>query len=115
MRSGLPRTRRRPRTPMTRPLLRCLPPCCPKSDGFSHPTRAPKVMPQREDLLESIRKCAQSLGHPPSRSEFMAATGISEYQVLMHFPSWTEAGRTAGLTPDMTNVRLEDGLLLEDW
>src|SRR5207244_3216040 len=47
-RSGLPRTRRRPKTPTTRPLLRCLPPCCPKSDGSSHPTRAPKAGHRQE-------------------------------------------------------------------
>jgi hypothetical protein len=32
-----------------------------------------------------------------------------------HFPSWREAVRAAGLTPDMTNVRLDDSVLLEDW
>lgn len=72
-------------------------------------------MPERADVLDGIRRAASSLGRSPSRSEFMAATGISEYHVLSHFPSWTEAVRASGLTPDMTNVRLEDDVLLEDW
>lgn len=72
-------------------------------------------MPERSHVLDCIRKAAASLGRPPSRSEFIASTGISEYRVLLHFPSWREAVRAAGLTPDTTNVRLEDNTLLEDW
>src|SRR6266536_1435340 len=72
-------------------------------------------MPERNEVLENIRKCAESIGRPPSRREFMASTGISEHQVLTHFPSWREAIRAAGLTPDMTNVRLDDVVLLDDW
>jgi hypothetical protein len=40
---------------------------------------------------------------------------MTEHQILKHFPSWREAVRAAGLTPDMTNQRLEDERLLEDW
>jgi Homing endonuclease associated repeat len=72
-------------------------------------------MLDRTDVLDGIRKAAESLGRPPSRSEFIASTGISEYHVLSHFPSWREAVQAAGLTPDTTNVRLEDDVLLEDW
>ncbi len=72
-------------------------------------------MPERAEVLDGIRKAAASLGRAPSRSEFIASTGISEYHVLSHFASWTEAVRASGLAPDMTNVRLEDDVLLEDW
>jgi len=40
---------------------------------------------------------------------------MKEYQILQHFPSWREAVRAAGLTPDSTNVKLDDNLLLQDW
>ena len=40
---------------------------------------------------------------------------MTEYQVFQHFPSWREAVRAAGLEPSPTNIRLDDGTLLEDW
>ena len=74
-------------------------------------------MPKLEshDILDAIRKVAKDLGRSPSRSQFKARSGLSEYQILEHFPSWREAVRAAGLTPDSTNVRLEDESLLKDW
>jgi hypothetical protein len=74
-------------------------------------------MPKLEshDILDAIRKAAKDLGRPPSRPEFTARSGLSEYKVLNHFPSWREAVRAAGLTPDSTNVRLDDESLLKDW
>jgi len=74
-----------------------------------------KVLPEKQDVLDAIRSAAQTLGHPPSRSEFKANSGMSEYQVLRHFPSWREAVRMAGLEPDATNIRLDDDVLLRDW
>jgi hypothetical protein len=58
---------------------------------------------------------AETLGHPPSRSEFISETGISEFKILKHFPGWSQAVRASGLEPDSTNVRLDDSVLLEDW
>lgn len=69
----------------------------------------------KSDIIDAIRKCANNLGHPPSRSEFKSNTGISEYQILRHFPNWREAVRSAGLQPDSTNLRLDDATLLQDW
>ncbi len=75
----------------------------------------PRPLPEKQDVLDAIRLAAQKLGHPPSRSEFIIDSGISEYQVLRHFPSWREAVRGAGLEPDATNIRLDDDALLQDW
>jgi len=72
-------------------------------------------LPDKNQVLDAIRKCADQLGHPPSRSEFKSKTGMSEYQVLRHFPSWREAVRAAGLQASSTNVRLDDDTLLNDW
>lgn len=75
----------------------------------------PKSLPDKQEVLDAIRKVAQILGHPPSRAELKAKSGISEYQVLLHFPSLREAARAAGLEPDSTNIKLDDSALLEDW
>lgn len=74
-------------------------------------------MPKLEahDILDAIRKVAKDLGRSPSRSQFKSKSGLSENQILNHFPSWREAVRAAGLTPDSTNVRLDDESLLKDW
>jgi len=72
-------------------------------------------LPERDEVLNAIRAAAKSLGHPPSRSEFKAASGMTEYQVLKHFPSWREAVRAAGLEPNSTNVPINPEVLLEDW
>jgi len=75
----------------------------------------PKQLPDKQSVLDAIRKAAQIVGHSPSRREFQEKSGLTEYHVLQHFPSWREAVRIAGLEPDVTNIRLEDRTLLEDW
>jgi len=59
--------------------------------------------------------CAKKLGHPPSRSQFRALSGISDYSTIKYFSTWNEAVKSAGLAPDMSNARLDDKALLEDW
>ena len=72
-------------------------------------------LPDRDQVLEAIREAARALGRPPSRREFMSSSGMTEYQVLKHFPSWREAVRAAGLEPHSTNQPLAPSALLEDW
>ena len=74
-----------------------------------------KALPEKQDVLDAIRSAERKLSHPPSRTEFKIRSGMSEYQVLRHFPSWREAVRAAGLEPDATNIRLDDDALLQDW
>ncbi len=73
------------------------------------------TLPDRDEVLVAIRAAAQSLGRPPSRSEFKSSSGMTEYQVLKHFPSWREAVRAAGLEPHSTNIPIGPEVLLEDW
>jgi hypothetical protein len=40
---------------------------------------------------------------------------MTERQILNHFTSWSNAVRAAGLSPNTTNIRLDDADLLEDW
>ena len=74
-----------------------------------------RSLPDKKAVLDAIRQAATTLGHSPSRSEFKAKSGMTEYQILQHFPSWREAVRAAGLEPDSTNVKLDDEDLLRDW
>lgn len=69
----------------------------------------------KQQVLDAIRQTAEKLGHSPSRSEFEATSGLSEYHVLRNFPSWREAVRQAGLEPNSTNIKLDDNTLLQDW
>jgi len=72
-------------------------------------------LPDQNEVLNAIRQAAKTLGRPPSRREFMTSTGMTEYQVLRHFPSWREAVRAAGLDYQPTNLPLDPAVLLEDW
>ena len=74
-----------------------------------------KRSPDKTEILEAIRRTASELRKRPSRSAFIAHTGIREYHVLKHFPSWNSAVAAAGLDPDTTNVQINDNSLLEDW
>ena len=69
----------------------------------------------RIDILDAIRLAARELGQPLSRSRFIAHSGISEYRILKHFPSWREALKASGVEINDTNVKLEDDDLLRDW
>jgi len=84
--------------------------------GLGHLGGYERQMPiDREKILDAIRQTAKALGHSPSRAQFVAGTGISEYRVLQHFPSWREAVRVAGFDVDPTNLRLDPAELLQDW
>ena len=69
----------------------------------------------KEFILNSLAAIARGAGRPPSRSEFLSLSGISEHQVAQFFPTWNDAVRAAGLHPYALNLRLEDRELLEDW
>jgi len=70
--------------------------------------------PDQAAVLDAIGENAKALGRAPSRGEFMRSSGMSEYQVLRHFPSWREAVRAAGLDSEPSNVPLDPSVLLEE-
>lgn len=72
-------------------------------------------MASRTEILEAIRDCATDLGRVPSRSEFLARSKLTEYQVLNYFTSWGDAVKKAGLDPNVKNVKIDDEALLNDW
>ena len=67
------------------------------------------------EIIEAIRQEAAKRGRPPSRAEFMAASGVSESRILRVFPSWNAAVRTAGFVPNEANRPLDRDALLADW
>lgn len=69
----------------------------------------------KKRITDSIASIARKLGHAPSRSEFIASSGISLHFVLRRFRGWNDAVRAAGLRPNTSNVRVADRALLEDW
>jgi len=71
--------------------------------------------PTPNEILAAIRKAATDLGKIPSKREFTAHSGMGEYHVLSHFPSWLEAVRAAGVDIQPTNVKLAPETLLEEW
>ena len=76
------------------------------------PLRQP---PDKQHILDSQAAIARGARRPPSRSEFVSLSGISEHQVSQFFPTWSAALRAAELRPYTLNLRLEDRELLEDW
>lgn len=75
----------------------------------------PTTTYSRESIIEAIKQCATALGRTPSRAAFISHSRITEYHVLSHFSSWTDAVSAAELEPDTSNHRLTDEQLLEDW
>jgi hypothetical protein len=71
--------------------------------------------PDKQFILDSLAAIARGADRPPSRSEFLSLSGISEHSVSQFFPSWNAALRAAGLQPNTLNLRLQDRELLEDW
>ena len=72
-------------------------------------------MSDKKHIIDAIASLARKLGRAPSRSEFIARSGISMHFVLRRFRGWNDAVRAAGLQPNTQNVRLKDCALLEDW
>jgi hypothetical protein len=72
-------------------------------------------MPDKKQVLNAIAGVARQLRRAPSRSEFIARSGISAFFVLQSFRSWNDAVRAAGLRPHTLNKKVEDRALLEDW
>jgi hypothetical protein len=77
---------------------------------------APAVIPpDKNTVLNAIRKIVKTLGRPPSRCEFVKASGITEYHVLKYFSGWRDAVTAAGFEPHTANLKIEPEVLLKDW
>lgn len=74
-----------------------------------------KSQPDKDAVLDTIRKCAKDLGRAPSLAEFKKSSGMSPYYVTMHFETWGKAVRAAGLEPDSSRMPIPPEILLQDW
>ncbi|MGD0093679.1 MAG: hypothetical protein ABSE73_27530 [Planctomycetota bacterium] len=72
-------------------------------------------LPDKDQILKAIRDAAKTLGRAPSRAQFFSVSGVSQRQMLKHFTSWREAVLAAGLEPNLSNLRLDPSVLLQDW
>lgn len=68
----------------------------------------------REEIIAAIQKCAQKLGHPPTRAELSKA-GVSLSRVSRMFGCFTSALRKAGLDPKGSGCLIPTRDLLLDW
>lgn len=75
----------------------------------------PETSVQKDQIISAIKEIAAELGRPPSRSEFLKRSGISEYYVTKFFIGWRQAVAESGLEPNLSNVKIDDEVLLQDW
>jgi hypothetical protein len=69
----------------------------------------------REDILAAIRKVAETTRNYLTLLDFTEKSGITHYQVLRFFASWSEACVAAGLSSRVINAPIPPEEALEDW
>ncbi|HEY2911859.1 MAG TPA: hypothetical protein VGK21_00740 [Candidatus Angelobacter sp.] len=72
-------------------------------------------MHKRDEIIETIKRCAEKLGRAPSQAEFRRASKISWYQIYKHFRGMRQAVRAAGLEPGPRGGALDINALTLDW
>jgi len=72
-------------------------------------------LPDKNAVLDAIKKLAKELGRAPSSSEFKKSSGIRRHHVKRHFETWGAAVRAAGLEPDSSRNPIPPETLLQDW
>jgi HNH endonuclease len=50
-------------------------------------------------ILTAIQECAEALGRVPTHAEFKHKTGITQYNVIGMFGSWSKALKACGMKP----------------
>ncbi len=69
----------------------------------------------KENILREIQATAKQLGgKTPGRAKFIELTGITEYEIGLYWPRWTDAVVEAGLEPQkFVTMKYGDDELLE--
>jgi hypothetical protein len=72
-------------------------------------------MTGKENILREIQATAEQLGgKTPGRAKFIELTGITEYEIGLYWPRWTDAVIEAGLEPQkFVTMKYGDDELLE--
>jgi hypothetical protein len=77
-----------------------------------------KTADSPDAIIDAIRSIERETGRVPSKADFIRHSGMSEHQVLKHFPDgYSAAVKAAGLQPNMGGSKriLNDDQLLEEY
>jgi hypothetical protein len=67
----------------------------------------------RDEILNEFRRtAAENGGKPLGRGRFVETTGITEYEILGHWPNWSAAVQEAGLEPNTLNPAYDEDFLM---
>jgi hypothetical protein len=69
----------------------------------------------RDEIISAIQKCAQDLGHVPSRSELLENTELSIFKLQKNFGSYVNALEACGLERHGCGYKIEMSALFMDW
>jgi len=70
---------------------------------------------RRDEIIAAIQKCAQDLGHVPTRAELLENTEISIFKLHKHFGQYRNALEACGLERHGCGYRIEMSELFRDW
>jgi hypothetical protein len=68
----------------------------------------------RDEIISAIQKCAQDLGHVPSRSELLEKTELSIFKLQKNFGSYVNALEACGLERHGCGYKIEMSALFMD-
>ena len=71
--------------------------------------------PSPQQIIAAVQSVARSLGHAPSKTEFLSHSRITVHQFRVHFATWNNAVKAAGFPPNLANVRMTDEQLLTSY
>ena len=69
----------------------------------------------RQELIAAVLKCAEQLGHPPTRVELMRYGGVTRQQIRNHFGTYKRALDACNLERIGCGRRVEMDVLFRDW
>ena len=69
----------------------------------------------RDEIIAAIQKCAQDLGHVPSRSELLEKTELSKFKLQKNFGCYVNALEACGLERHGCGYKIEMIELFLDW
>jgi hypothetical protein len=69
----------------------------------------------KEEVLVSIRECAEKIGHAPSLTELRINTGVMERHVRKHFLTYKRALEECGMVREGAGFKVSPEALFKDW
>ena len=75
----------------------------------------PGNIPQKEEVLKTVRAAMAKHGGRITRSRFLAESGMKGCDVLRYHAGWNALLREAGCTREASNSKVDPERLLADW